>query len=168
MVALDRCKAVESFDCYDPENLERVAELCRGAAMVIEERPYAGWPAHQPIAAKILAAEPDLTAICISPFGLSGPHAHYAAAPLNPTTAPATRNRFPVTHFGRNIKPDPPSKRGGTGENRRLDCWRQWLLWLLSPGTVTGKDTSLTARNKKRSYRCTGQIWLSIPTAADC
>ena len=73
MVALDRCKAVESFDCYDPENLERVAELCRGAAMVIEERPYAGWPAHQPIAAKILAAEPDLTAICISPFGLSGP-----------------------------------------------------------------------------------------------
>ena len=42
MVALDHRKTVESFDCYDPENLERVAELCRGAAMVIEERHTPG------------------------------------------------------------------------------------------------------------------------------
>ena len=118
MVALDRCKAVESFDCYDYENLERVAELCRGAAMVIEERPYAGWPAHQPIAAKILAAEPDLTR---SVFPRLGCLALTPIMPLHhsiPTTAPAMRNRFPVTHFGRNITRPRPS--GGTG---RIAGW---------------------------------------------
>ena len=113
MVALDRCKAVESFDCYDPENLERVAELCRGAAMVIEERPYGGWPAHQPIAAKILAAEPDLTAICISPFGLSGPHAHYAAAPLNTYHSAGHAQQIPCDSLWPEYKTRPPVQAGG-------------------------------------------------------
>tara|TARA_B100001059_G_scaffold91738_1_gene90636 strand:- start:11962 stop:13041 length:1080 start_codon:yes stop_codon:yes gene_type:complete len=113
MLALDHHKAVESFDCYDPENLDRVAELCHGAAMIIEERPCAGWPTQQPIAAHVLAAEPDLTAICISPFGLYGPHASYAAAPLNTYHSAGHAQQIPCDSLWPEYKTRAPMQAGG-------------------------------------------------------
>ena len=80
--ALDSSKTIELLDCYNPKNFDRVSAMCEGAALIIEERPGQGWPMGQPLAAQLMTEKSSLTAICISPFGLCGPHANFVAEPL--------------------------------------------------------------------------------------
>ena len=108
MRALDSIKKVELFECYDHKNLERLSLLCSDAALIIEEKPSQGWPLGQPIAASIMLDAASLSAICISPFGLSGPHADYLAEPLNTYHSAGHAQQIPWPEY----KSRPPLQAG--------------------------------------------------------
>lgn len=113
MGALDCAKTTEHFDCYAPENFDRLSTLCSGAALVIEDRPARGWPGDQPLAARLMAVEPSITAICISPFGLSGPHADFAAEPLNTYHSAGHAQQIPCDPLWQDYKTRAPLQAGG-------------------------------------------------------
>lgn len=111
--SLDRCKRAVSFDCYDADEFCRLENLCAGADLVIEDRPAAGWPSGQPIAALLLSKVPRLTSICLSPFGLAGPHSSYAAEPLNIYHSAGHAKQIPCDALWQDYKSRPPLQAGG-------------------------------------------------------
>ena len=113
MRALDCLKDVENFCYSDPNFLERVAELSAGAELIIEERPSSGWPMGQPISATVMQKNTSLTALCISPFGLFGPHADYLAEPLNIYHSAGHAQQIPCDPLWPEYKSRPPLQAGG-------------------------------------------------------
>tara|TARA_B100000780_G_scaffold274148_1_gene238742 strand:+ start:2553 stop:3623 length:1071 start_codon:yes stop_codon:yes gene_type:complete len=112
MRALDRIKKVEFFEYYDQKNFERLSLLCSDAALIIEEKPSQGWPLGQPIAASIMLDAASLSTICISPFGLSGPHADYLAEPLNTYHSAGHAQQIPYDPLWPEYKSRPPLQAG--------------------------------------------------------
>ncbi len=80
---LDALKHVASFDPWPAESFEPLVRRCADAVLLIEERPSQGWPAGGPLAPRLVQRLPRLIALCLSPFGLEGPHRDFAAFPLN-------------------------------------------------------------------------------------
>ena len=113
MEALDSAKIVENFDCYNPQNIGRIIALCEGSALLIEDRPADGWPMSQPLASRLLGEQGSLTAICISPFGLSGPHANFQAEPLNSYHSAGHAQQIPYDPLWPEYKSRPPLQAGG-------------------------------------------------------
>ena len=110
---LDSIKNVVDLDYYDPECFARVAHLCNGAQLIIEERPSQGWPLGEPIAGRLIAQDPSSTAICISPYGLTGPCASYAAEPLNTYHSAGHAQQIPCDALWPEYKSRPPLQAGG-------------------------------------------------------
>jgi benzylsuccinate CoA-transferase BbsF subunit len=65
------------------EDFELLVKLCTNCDLLIEERAPMGWAEYGPLHQRLLQRIPDLITVCITPFGLTGPHANLSAYPLN-------------------------------------------------------------------------------------
>ena len=81
--ALDTGKELVELDLTTPSGFEALVSLCAGCDLFIEERAPSGWPAGGALSTRLVQRQSDLLAVCISPFGLTGPYADLAAYPLN-------------------------------------------------------------------------------------
>ncbi len=80
---LDAMKRIVDLDPQADDGFDTLARLAEECELVIEDRPPPGWAHGGPLSKRLLQGNPRLIAVCLSPFGLSGPHADYAAYPLN-------------------------------------------------------------------------------------
>ena len=80
---LDTIKRVVTIDAASDAGFAALAALAATCDLLIEERAPAGWDAGGPLARRLMACHPRLIAVCISPFGVSGPHAGHAGYALN-------------------------------------------------------------------------------------
>ncbi|MAJ87734.1 MAG: hypothetical protein CBD08_006675 [Cellvibrionales bacterium TMED148] len=113
MLALDSIKKVQKFDYYDPACFEELAGFCEDAQLLIEERPVSGWPLNEPIAGQLMHRHSSLTSLCISPYGLTGPHSSYAAEPLNIYHSAGHAQQIPCDPLWPEYKSRPPLQAGG-------------------------------------------------------
>lgn len=65
------------------EDFELLVQLCADCDLLVEERAPMGWTEHGPLHQRLLQRIPHLITVCITPFGLTGPHANLSAYPLN-------------------------------------------------------------------------------------
>ena len=112
MRALDCMKKVELFEHYDQKNFERLSLLCKTASLIIEEKPSYGWPLGQPIAGRLMLDAASISTVCITPFGLSGPHSDYLAEPLNTYHAAGHAQQIPYDPLWIEYKSRPPLQAG--------------------------------------------------------
>lgn len=80
---LDIKKTVVSLSLDTPEGFEALVALCANCDLFIEDRAPLGWPTGGALSTRLLERHPRLLAVCLSPFGMTGPYADYAAYPLN-------------------------------------------------------------------------------------
>ena len=113
MQVLDSIKNIEKLDYYDPKRFDALAGFCDGAQLIIEERPSQGWPLGEPISGRIMGQNSSLTALCISPNGLTGPRASYAAEPLNIYHSAGHAQQIPCDPLWPEYKTRPPLQAGG-------------------------------------------------------
>ena len=113
MQVLDSIKNIEKLDYYDPKYFDTLAGFCDGAQLIIEERPSQGWPLGEPISGRIMGKNSSLTALCISPNGLTGPRANYAAEPLNIYHSAGHAQQIPCDPLWPEYKTRPPLQAGG-------------------------------------------------------
>ena len=124
---LDTIKRVQRIDIHPATGLDALAALAQGCDLVIEERPPLGWPAPAgkpagepaggpagvPYSPRLLSRHPHLIALCLSPFGLSGPQADFAAYPLNCYHAGGHAQQMPNDALRTGEGEVPPMQAGG-------------------------------------------------------
>ncbi len=80
---LDRHKRIVELNPKTQEGFDALLALCADCDLFIEDRPPLGWPGGQPTFTRLMERHPLMLVVCLSPFGLTGPHADFAAYPLN-------------------------------------------------------------------------------------
>ena len=92
---LDQRKRIVELDPWTDEGFEALVRLTLDCDVFIEDRPPLGWPGGHPLSPRLVQRNPQLLAICLSPFGLTGPYANYAAYPLNSYHAGGNAQQIP-------------------------------------------------------------------------
>ena len=129
---LDAVKQVRSLDLDATSAFDTLAALAGTCDLLIEERPPLGWPASPgmpssaprsgapadaasaaPVSRRVLARHPHLIALCLSPFGLNGPQAGFAAYPLNCYHAGGHGQQMPNDALRSSSSEVPPMQAGG-------------------------------------------------------
>lgn len=110
---LDGGKEKVELECYAEANFDRLSALCEDADLIIEDRPHDGWPLGYPLASRLVGVRPSLTSLCISPFGLSGPHANYVAEPLTSYHSGGHARQIPYDAIWAEYENRPPVQAGG-------------------------------------------------------
>ena len=80
---LDEMKRIVELDPWTDEGFEALVRLSSGCDVFIEDRPPLGWPGTGPLSPRLVRRNPKLLAVCLSPFGLTGPGADRPAYSLN-------------------------------------------------------------------------------------
>ena len=111
--AIDVLKQTAELDLDTDQGMAALNEFCRDAMVFIEERPPAGWYRDGQLAARLLARNQDLLAVCITPFGLTGDHAEYVAYPLNCYHAGGHAQQIPRNDLWPEYKVRAPMQAGG-------------------------------------------------------
>lgn len=110
---LDAGKRVLALDPASDAGFEALASLAAEAELFIEDRPPSGWLSGGPLSARLLRRHPRLIAICVSPFGMSGPYADDPAYPLNCYHAGGNAQQIPCDALRPEDRRRPPLQAGG-------------------------------------------------------
>ncbi len=110
---LDAGKTLRHIDPWTSEGMEALSLLCTDCDLFIEDRPPTGWPGGQPLHVRLMQRHPHMLAVCLSPFGLTGPYADYAAYPLNCYHAGGNAQQIPCDYLRPQDRQRPPLQAGG-------------------------------------------------------
>lgn len=110
---LDVKKTVVVANPETPEGFEALVRLCADCDLFIEDRAPLGWPAGGPISTRLLERNPRLLAVCLSPFGMTGPYANYAAYPLNTYHSGGNAQQIPCDFLRPEDRNRAPLQAGG-------------------------------------------------------
>lgn len=110
---LDLKKTVVAVNPETPEGFEALVQLCAHCDLFVEDRPPLGWPAGGPLSIRLLERNPRLLAVCLSPFGMTGPYSDYAAYPLNSYHSGGNAQQIPCDFLRPEDRNRPPLQAGG-------------------------------------------------------
>ena len=110
---LDTGKRVMALDPASDAGFEALASLAADSELFIEDRPPSGWINGGSLSARLSRRHPRLIAICISPFGISGPYADHPAYPLNCYHAGGNAQQIPCDPLRPEDRSRPPLQAGG-------------------------------------------------------
>ncbi len=110
---LDTSKRVVAIDAASEQGFEALASLAAQCDLLIEDRAPAGWGAGGPLARRLLARNPRLIAICIAPFGISGPRVGDAGHALNCYHAGGNAQQIPCNALRPGDRDRAPLQAGG-------------------------------------------------------
>lgn len=110
---LDAGKEVRSLDLRTPEGFEELVSLTAACGLFVEDRAAQGWFEGGPLATRLLERHPKLLAVCLSPFGMTGPYSAHAAYPLNNYHSGGTAQQIPCDALHPEFEERPPLQAGG-------------------------------------------------------
>ena len=110
---LDAGKQVVALDPASDAGFAALASLAAESEVLIEDRPPSGWIGGGALSARLLRRHPRLIAICVSPFGISGPYADHPAYPLNCYHAGGNAQQIPCDALRPEDRSRAPLQAGG-------------------------------------------------------
>ena len=139
-LALDGHKEIVQLDPETQEGFEALVQLCVGCDLFIEDRPPLGWPGQGPLFSRLLERDPALLVVCLTPFGLTGPYADYAAYPLNCYHAGGSAQQIPCDFLRPQDKTRAPLQAGGSWGEAKAGTLAAVaaIACLLNPGRFKG------------------------------
>ena len=116
---IDGGKTVVDLDCYSPDAFDELKEITANADLIVEERLFEEWPSGKPISLDLMALNPRLSALCLSPFGLSGPKGSQAGSALSVYHSAGHAMQIPFDPLWQDYRDRPPLAAGGNwGESQ--------------------------------------------------
>ena len=110
---LDVGKHIVALDPANDAGFEALASLAAESELFIEDRPPSGWIGGGALSARLLRRHPRLIAVCVSPFGISGPYADDPAYPLNCYHAGGNAQQIPCDALRPEDRSRAPLQAGG-------------------------------------------------------
>lgn len=110
---IDGGKTIVELDCYSPEAFGELKVLAAGADLIIEERLLEDWPLGRPLSLDLIALDPHLSVLILSPFGLGGPRGHQVGSALSVYHSAGHAMQIPFDPLWQDYRSRPPLAAGG-------------------------------------------------------